>query len=66
MTDADRDKLRTLQDAWLALPVVQNQTTNHGWDHGITEPGSPTFAQVRDMLYPAWEGFFRDMVEGET
>lgn len=60
MTETDRDRLRALQDRWLALPSVKNHVRNHGEGERIAGPNSPTFAQVKTQLLPDWEQWLRD------
>lgn len=61
MTDADRARLRKLQDRWLVLQEVKYQTAAFGWSERITgNPTAPTYADVRDTLLPAWEHWFAD------
>lgn len=60
MSEADRDRLRALQDRWLNLPVIQNHIRNHGDHERIAGPDSPTFDEVRRILLPAWEQWISD------
>ena len=60
LSDLDRDRLRALQDRWLALPVIVNHVRNHGDDTPIAGPDAPTFADVRRVLLPDWEEWFND------
>ena len=55
----DRTRLRNLQDRFLNLPTVLFQVNRFGWDRPICGPGSPTYRQVEQTVYPAWENFFR-------
>lgn len=55
-----RTELRTLQDRWLALPMVRQQIEIHGEHLPIAGHSSPTFHQVRTTLCEAWETWFRD------
>lgn len=59
----DRDALRDLQDRWLSVPAVQSHVQRHGEAERIAGPGSPTFADVRRFVLPAWEAWFRDFLE---
>ena len=60
MTSEERTRLRKLQDRWLALPVVQHQIRNHGAGEHIAGPDSPTYEDVRKIIYPAWREWFND------
>lgn len=60
MSEADRDRLRALQDKWLALPVMVNHIRNHGGHERIAGRESPTFDDARRLLLPEWEQWFRD------
>lgn len=60
MTEADRDRLRALQDRWLDLPTVQHQIRIGGEDEHITgNPFSPTFREVRTIVFQKWEAWFK-------
>src|SRR5438045_1791331 len=55
MTEADRDRLRALQDRWLALRVIQSHIRNHGEDEPIAggtyaTEDYPTFRDVRTTV----------------
>lgn len=69
MTSDERMALRKLQDAWLKLPVVQNQIRLHGEDEPIAMawPGQrwPTFREVREILHPDLRGWFEDFFRGD-
>lgn len=65
MTDAERKELRSLQDAWLALPHVRYQIDTYGEGQPLAGhfPGGnpwPTFREVRTMLHPELKGWFED------
>ncbi len=60
MDDALRDRLRAIQDRWLALPVIRNHMRNHGDHTPIATPDSPTFDDVKRMVLPDWEQWFKD------
>jgi hypothetical protein len=64
VTDADRARLRALQDRFLADPLVRKQVERWGEDHPVAAPGSPTFRQVREAVWSGWEGWFREFLEG--
>lgn len=65
MSDEDRDRLRALQDRWLALGVVQTQIRNYGEDESIVgvRGKRPTFADVRTLVLPDWEQWFGDFFQ---
>ncbi len=58
MTEAER--LRALQDRWLALPRIQAHVDRFGWEGGIDGLDSPTFLDVRHLILAKWEGFFEE------
>ena len=64
MNMAERTRLRKLQDRWLALPSVQHQIREYGDDQQIAcsayATDVPTFRDVRTLLLPTWEGWFKD------
>lgn len=60
MTTEDRERLRALQDKWLALPSVRNHIRNHGEHERIAGPTSPTFEDARTCVLPEWEQWFLD------
>ncbi len=62
MSEAERDRLRKLQDDWLSRGEVQRHVRNWGWGQAIATGDSPTFADVRDTVLPAWEGWFVDFL----
>lgn len=63
MTQKERDRLRTLQDRWLRDPLVRCQVETHGENHPIATADAPTFRDVRTMLLPQWEAWFREFLE---
>jgi hypothetical protein len=68
MTNAERERLRKLQDDWLKLPRVQrwiDRCIQDGRPNPkITEGGipGPTVADVATLLIPSWEWYFANAV----
>lgn len=64
LTKDERDELRTLQDRWLALPVVKHQIRLYGETEPIAGgyPGArwPTYREVRELLHPDLREWFAD------
>ena len=71
MNDADRDRLRDVQDRWLKLPRVQrwiDRSIRDGQPNPKITEGNisgPTVADVAGMLLPDWEWYFANAVENE-
>jgi hypothetical protein len=69
MTQAERTRLRRLQDRWLAHPDTVAELARLERDGAIVNDvtlnglGTPTIFHVRMFLVPEWEGFFRRRVE---
>lgn len=64
MIQHEHDRLRKLQDRWLALVVIQGHIRLHGWDESVASPAddSPTFREVREQVWPEWEEWFADFL----
>jgi hypothetical protein len=64
MNDADRNRLRALQNRWLALPSVQAQIRLYGEHHQIAgafyATNHPSFHDVRTKVLPQWEAWFME------
>lgn len=60
MDDHERLRLRELQDRWLALLVIQNHIRNHGEHERIGWVDSPTFDEVKRLVMPEYEQWFKD------
>jgi len=58
MTDTERDRLRAIQDKWLAHPLIKSHIAEHGEDGHIVTVDDPTYHDVRTTLLPAWEYWF--------
>lgn len=56
MSPQERQRLRDLQDRYLALPIVQIAPEGAAC---FNLPLSPTVGQVRKLLFPAWEEEFK-------
>jgi hypothetical protein len=61
MSNADRERLRELQDRYLSLPGVQRWVESHGQDAALWRNG-PTARQLRQGPLPEWEGALRSFV----
>lgn len=62
MTDETRDRLRSLQDRWLALPVVEKFRHREGTQTPVTS-GGPTLDEVRTTVLESWEWYFAQYFE---
>lgn len=60
MSDHERTQCRETQDRWLDLPVIRNHIRNHGDHERIAGSDSPTFDEVRTLVLPEWQQWFRD------
>lgn len=62
MEPRERNRLRALQDRFLASHKVKHFVESNGENAPVSIQGSPTFAQVKTMLFPSWEGFFKQIL----
>jgi hypothetical protein len=53
MTNQDRSRIRNKQDKLLELAAKRNIPDHY---RITTHPGAPTVAQLRDHIWPQWEG----------
>lgn len=58
MTAQERTRLRKLQDAFLALPIIRQFATENGDQVPITRPDGPTVDDLKRYLYPDDAGLF--------
>lgn len=70
MTEREHNDLRTLQDHWLALPLVRRMIEWWGEDDPIAMgfPGRPwpTFRDVQERLLPELREWFEDFFRGDS
>ena len=52
LTAEERDELRTIQDQFLALPVVKHWEETYGADMPVAGENTPSVARIRDYLCP--------------
>lgn len=62
MTDADRDRIRALQDRWLERFARRLEGADENRE---IVPGGPTLKQVRECICPGWEWWFHDQLREE-
>lgn len=64
MTAVQREELRRLQDDFLAAPIIRLRARLYGLHHQLWEDG-PTYAEVKNKLFPQHRGVFERIVQAE-
>lgn len=58
MSEHERDRLRRLQDKFLALPLVREFVRNHGEHYPLFGAGTPCVKDVCQLLHPKYQHLF--------
>jgi hypothetical protein len=65
VSDRERDDCRKIQDAFLGRAEVRLAIEEKGWDAPVAwSDCSPTYAEVRDLIHPAWVPWMADYLGG--
>jgi len=65
MTQAQRDRLRELQDRFLKHPHVTWFAKKYGKDEPLFEPGSPSVYQLERFIHPEYEKKIKAFLEAD-
>lgn len=63
LADDDRKRMRQLQDEWLAHPQIKAKIAKSGWESRISSAVTISYADVRSMLFPYWEWWFKESLK---